>query len=369
MSNLRLNLKTALFSPQGLTLLASVLLLVVVIMGAGGDPLELARLGTQYSQGDPEGTQGYDGQFVYYIARDLQPDNVAPLLDNPAYRYQRILLPLLGRVISLGNLNALPWVLAAIGIISHTTGTWLVSQLLTSWGVNRWYALVYGLWVGFLLAVRLDLPEPLAYGLVAAAILARERQKPRLSWLLYGFAFFAKEVTIIFAAAQILLDLSQKRWRQVIGLSLVGLLPFMLFQVWLWQVFGKWGINSGGAMSTSFELIPFRGIFLIGRYSITLLIAILVVYTPFVIWPALWGIWASARRWLVGQREGVILFLMLNAIVIPFLPFSTFREPGGTLRFTCGLVLAVLLFAGKYRLTHVLNFSWFWLVLNVILLN
>lgn len=366
---MRINLKTALLSPAGITLLISALVLAIVIIGAGGDALELARIGTQYSQGDPEGTQGYDGQFVYYIARDLQPENVAPLLDNPAYRYQRILLPLLARVFSLGSSAALPWVIAAIGLISHTAGTWLVSKLLASWGVNRWYALVYGLWVGFLLALRLDLPEPLAYGLVAAAIFAQEREKPRLSWLLFGFALFAKEVTILFAAAQVLLDLSQKRWRHVIGMGLVGFLPFMLFQTWLWEVFGQVGINSGGAMSTPFEIIPFMGIFRIGPFSIVLMVAILVIYAPFVIWPAVWGLWASYRRWLAGQRKGVILFLVLNAGVIPFLPFSTFREPGGTLRFICGLVLAVLLFAGKYRLKRVLNYSWFWLVLNVILLN
>ncbi len=33
-----------------------------------------------------------------------------------------------------------------------------------------WYALIYGLWAGFTLAVRLDLPEPLAFALVAAAL-------------------------------------------------------------------------------------------------------------------------------------------------------------------------------------------------------
>ena len=58
---------------------------------AGWDPVGLAQVGTQYSQGDSEGTQGYDGQFAYYIALSPDPEDVAPKLDVPGYRYQRIL--------------------------------------------------------------------------------------------------------------------------------------------------------------------------------------------------------------------------------------------------------------------------------------
>jgi len=358
-------LQPALLSPAILTLLVLTLVVVAVIHSASGDPLALARLGTRFSQGDLNGSEGYDGQFVYYIARDPNPASVAPFLDAPAYRYQRILLPLLARWLALGNLWAIPWVLAGLGIISQTAGTWVVSRLLSGWGVNRWYAIVYGLWVGFVLAVRLDLPEPLAYALVAGAILATLRGRPGLGWLLYGLALFAKEVTVLFIAAQLIDNLYQRRWRSALGLVVVALVPYTLFQTWLWGAFGQLGIGSGGAMATPFELVPFMGLWRIGAYSLVYLLAMLVVIGTSIAFPALWGVWESVRMWLTGNRIVIVLALFINALVIPFLPFSTFREPGGVLRFACGLVLAVLLLAGKYNMKRVLNYSLFWLVLNV----
>jgi hypothetical protein len=356
-------------NPASVTLLLLVSLVIIVIANAGGDPLALARLGTRFENGDPNGTEGYDGQFVYYIARDPSPQTVAPLLDVPAYRYQRILLPLLARIISLGNPLVLPWVLALLGILAQAIGTWVVAERLSGWGASRWYALVYGLWAGFVLSIRLDLPEPLAYGLIAGALLLVGRERHGLSWLLYALALFAKEVTIFFIAAQLFAYVLQRRWRYALALGVVALLPYVLFQGWLWSVFGQPGIGSGGEMATAFEWIPFLGILRIGAYSGIYLLAMLLVFGPAIILPSVWGIWNAVRKWIAGEENVIVFGLFFNALIIPFLPFSTFRETGGLLRFACGLILALLLFAGRYRIKRVLNYSWFWMVLNVFLLK
>jgi len=355
--------------PAGISFVVHFLVVSAVILQAGGDPLALARLGTRYSQGDATGSEGYDGQFVYYIARDLDPQTVRTYLDVPAYRYQRILLPLLARGLSLGNLAAIPWLLAILGILTQTAGTWAVSRLLRGWGISQWYALVYGLWAGFLLAVRLDLSEPLAYGLVAGGFLAHERQKYWLSWILLSLSVFAKEVTAFFVLAALLELLSMKRWRDCLLMLLITGLPFALFQGWLWQVFGAPGIGSGGAMATPFEWIPFMGFFRIGQYSPGYLLAMLVVFGPSIIMPSVWGIWAGFRQWLAGESNVLVISLLLNALLMCFLPFSTVREPGGLLRFACGLILSVLLFAGRYHQKKVLNYSVLWVVMNAFLLK
>jgi hypothetical protein len=75
-----------------------------VLISSGGDPLAFALLGTRFSEGDPQGTEGYDGQFAYQIA--LRPLSAAPYLDVPAYRYQRILYPMLARLLALGRPKA-----------------------------------------------------------------------------------------------------------------------------------------------------------------------------------------------------------------------------------------------------------------------
>ena len=352
------------FHPASLTLAVMWLLVIIVLAANDWNPLSLARLGTRYSENDPNGSEGYDGQFVYYIARQIHPLEAAPFLDAPAYRYQRILLPLMGWLLSLGSIELIPWTLMALGVASQAAGVWLVAEILAGWGVNRWYALVYGLWVGFVLAVRLDLPEPLAFALVAGAILAEERNRPLLSWLLYGLALFAKEVTIAFLLAAVINSLMQRRWRDLGGLLLLSLMPYLLFQLWLWWVFGEPGLASGGAMATPFEWFPFMGLFRIAQYSPAYLVAMLVVFAPTVLLPALWGIWLALRKLGASQINVVVLSLLLNALLILFLPFSTFRETGGLLRFMCGLVLAVILFAARYGMSRVLKYSWFWLTLN-----
>ncbi len=344
-------------------------LVVIVILSAGGDPLDLVKIGTIFSEGKQNGTEGYDGQFVYYIARDLYPNQVKDYLDVPAYRYQRILLPLLGRLLSLGNIDIIPWVFPIVGIIAQVIGTFAVSGYLSDWGVSRWYALSYGLWVGFSLAISLDLTEPLAYALVATAILMSHRKRNIISWVLYSLALFAKEVTLLFLVAAMLSTLLKKQWKELVGLGVTALLPFALFQVWLWLVFGQFGIGTGGAMATSFEIIPYMGLIRIGYFSQSYLVIMLLVFIPSVVFPSIWGIWSSIKNMITGDVNVVVLALLLNSLAIAFSPFSTFREPVGILRFSCGLVLAVVLYAGRYRLQRVLKYSMFWISMNVFLLK
>lgn len=356
-------------NPTSVTFMVSLFVVGTVILLNGGDPLVLARLGTQYSEGDTHGTQGYDGQFIYYIARNPDPSEVASYLDVPAYRYQRILMPLIARLFSLRQLNWLPWALVIIGVLSHTTGTWAVSTLLRKWGINSWYALLYGLYAGFLLALIVDLPEPLAYAWVAIGVLALQNKRLPLGWTFLTMAVFTKEVTLVFVAAIVLSYILERRWVALIGISVITVLPFSLFQGWLWLTFGQPGIGSGGDMATAFELIPFMGLLRIGAHSWIYLLAMLVVFGPTLLWSVVWGIWKSIQFMRAGDYNMLGLALLLNSLMILFLPFSTFRETGGLIRLACGLVLAVLLFAANYRQQRVLNYCRTWLVLNVFLLK
>lgn len=346
-----------------------VLIVVLTLASTGGDPLELARLGTRYSLGDPAGSQGYDGQFVYFIAVEPDPMQVASRLDVPAYRYQRILLPLLARLVGLGQPGLIAWAIPLVGILAHALGVWAVAELLSRWGVWRGVALVYGLWVGFGLAVRLDLPETLAYSLVTLGLLAGQRSRPNLQALCWGLSLFAKEVALPFIGAQLIVDLFHKRWRDALRQFCFALVPFALFQFILWATFGQPGLGTGGDMATGFEWIPFMGLLRIGAHSLLYLVAMLVVFGPLIILPAVWGAWAALRCFVRGEWEYTAINLLLHALLIATLPFSTFRETGGLLRFACGLVLSVLLFAGQRRMSRILNYSWIWLVLNVFLLK
>jgi hypothetical protein len=122
-------------------------------------------------------------------------------------------------------------------------------------------------------------------------------------------------------------------------------------------------------MATPFEAIPFMGLIRIGFYSPLYFLAMLVVFGPAIVLPTIWGLWAGITKWLSGDKNMIVLALILNALIMPFLPFSTYRETGGSLRFACGLILAVLIFSSRYRMRKVLNYSQLWLVLNTFLLK
>lgn len=356
-------------SPVGAVLVLALIYLGVVLFSAGGDPLEFAQIGTYFSEGNAAGTEGYDGQFIYYIARDPNPATVAAHLDVPAYRYQRILLPVLARLFSFGQLNWLPWVIPFIGLSAHLWAVFLLGKLFETWGINRWYVLSYGLWVGLLLGLRLDLPEPVAFSLVITAIWLEHKKRIPWAWLCYALAMFAKETTIFFVAAQGFIYLVNRRWRDAAGLTLVAGLPFVLFHVWLLSTFGSLGFGLGGAGAAGLELIPFMGLWKVYAFDSVHFFALLAIDIPLFLLPALWGAYAAVKRWLTGHRDFVAAALFLNVAIYPFLPESLYIEPLGTLRLASGLVLALLLFAARFRIQRALNYSFFWLLLNALLIR
>lgn len=357
-----LTLFRAVISPWGVVLILLLLYLGLILVRYQGDPFSLVRLGDTVCE-------GYDGQFTYYIASEPNPALAAPHLDVPAYRYQRILLPLLARVAGLGRPDWIVWALPALNVLAQVIGTALVEQLLKQVGVSRWYALIYGLWPGLMVAVRTDLNEPLAYALVAAAYWVDQRSRPGWAGLLFGLALLAKETTVLFVAAQGLYALATRDRPRMWGVGALAVAPFGIWQLSLWQIFGAPGLGSGGCLATPFEPIPFMGLWRIALASVPVFIVFLLFLGPGVVLPTLWGLVASVRQLWQGQHHPYSWALALNALAIPFTPFSTFREPVAMLRYAVGLGLAVLLFAGLQKSWRVLNYAWLWLALNVFLIK
>jgi hypothetical protein len=334
------------------------------LAAADWDARSLAEL-----PGEAATAQGYDGQFTYYIALDPSPLRVSSRLDVPSYRYQRILYPLLARFLALGNAEAIPWSLVAVNIMAQFLGTWAVAEALAGYGVWPGYALAYGLWVGLVVGVGTDLTEPCAYALAAAGWLALQRDRDFAAPALFGLGLFAKETIGIFWAAAFAADVIQKAPRRRLIGMVAGGSAFGVWQLWLWRTFGTPGLGSGGALATPFEWVPFMGLWRIATVSVPVLLVFVLIFGPSVVLPSSWGIFASLRSARNGARQPEVFALLLNAAVIPFLPFSTFREPLGIVRVASGLVLATLLFAGRYNLRRPLNYSLFWSGLLVILLN
>ena len=371
-----------------------------------GDPLAFALLGTRYSQSDPQGTWGYDGQFAYYIARD--PAGGWRYCDVPAYRYQRILYPLLARVLALGQPGAVPWTLIALNVLALAGGTYFTERLLATWGASRWYALAYGLYGGLVAGLRLDLSEPLAYGLVQAGLWVwvqgagsrgageqRGRgageQRGRgageqftghqstnlpgcdlrfaICCLLLSLAALAKETALIAAGGLFLYLALERRWREAMLLGVGVGLPFVLWQGVLWAWLGSPGVGAGGAMATPFEWVPFAGLLRVATVKWSVFWLLLALEGPLFVLPTVWALVTSVRDLVRGRRHPWVTVLLAQAAALPFLPFSTWREPLAMARLAAGLVAAALLYGAWSRSRRVLFFSLLWLATLALLVN
>ncbi|HMM26829.1 MAG TPA: hypothetical protein PKD46_00925 [Aggregatilineaceae bacterium] len=346
----------------------------VLLARASGDAEVFVTLGECFRQcaghgGEScaEGAEGYDGQFAYYIARD--PAQAPDCLDVPAYRMQRILLPLLGRLISLSRSALIPWALVAINGAALVISTALLAGLLRAERASPWFALSYGLFAGVVMAVRLSTPEPLAYGLAIAAIWLEQRGRLRASAAALALAAFAKETALVFSAGYALHFALNRRWRDLAQLVLIVGVPFMAWQIALFAWLGAFGAGSGGALATGFEIVPLMGLARIateGSLAAFLLLGVLFA-GPVAVLPALWGLWRSLRDLRAGWYDAYTCLLLANAALMLFVPFSTYREFLGLLRFIPGLVLTVVLYSARRHARRPLVYSTLWIVLLLFL--
>ncbi len=348
----------------GLVALAYVLL---TLWRYGGDPIKFALVGTRYDPGQAGGTWGYDGQFAYQIARD--PLSAYRFLDVPAYRYQRILYPLAARVMALGQAALIPWTLIAVNWLALVAGTFFTEEILACRGMSRWYALGYGLFGGLMAAVRLDLTEPLAIMLVQAALLSYERGRTRGVAGLLALAALAKETTLLAAAGFLMSFALSRRWRAMIEWAVIVGMPFAILQLILRWWLGSWGVSSGGAMATGFEWIPYRGLTSLWAINGRAFVLIALIVVPTALVPALAALVAAVRDLARGDTHPFVCVLLINALVIPFTPQSTMREPLGMLRFIVGLVAAVIVWGAFRRSRRALNYQLFWIATLALLAN
>ncbi len=373
--------------PWVIVTLACLIYGIAIIATNDGDTLSLVTIGTRFSEGIEDGTEGYDGQFVYFIARD--PSNAAQLLDEPAYRFQRILLPFLGMVLSFGQEDLIPVVLFGVNLLALGAGTALLEHLLRDFGASRWYALGYGFAVGTFGAARLALPEPLTYALVLGGIILARRDQWVWSAILFALAGLAKETGLIFVGGYGLYLLYQREWVKTVLFSAIAGIPFITWQFVLNARLGEFGVGSGGAGATGFEIIPFGGILQILTGSgdlityqfdtlpytsnwfiqteiifapaiIFVFLVFLLLLLPFAIYPTLWGLWHTWKAYRNHTLTPIVFLLFANAVIMLFVPFSTYREPLGILRFVVGLQIAVVLFAAERKSGRALLNSTIW---------
>jgi len=348
---------------RGVTLITIVVCLIYVVVALraeGWDPMRFVLLGSHYAEGDPDGEWGYDGQFSYQIA--LNPLDGWRYTDNPAYRYQRVLYPLLARWAALGRPDWIPYTLILVNVAAVALCTYAAGGVLASYGVGGWYALPCGLFAGLLIALRLDTNEPLSYALILLGLWFYVREQSWLSAGMLTLAVFAKETAVLAVGAFLAAYVLSRKWIEATRLLLVSGVPFVAYRLLLYLWFGSIGLASGGAAATGFSLIPFGGLMEPGSNDAQLLLGRLLILGPLVVVPAIAAVILAGRE--VWQRcwHPLVFMLLGNALLMIVLPYSTYRELSGTTRLAIGLMHSVVMYGGWRRSCRVLNYSLLWLL-------
>jgi hypothetical protein len=345
------------------------LLYALIVVFTTQNPLVLATLGDRFVptelQAFTYSEEGYDGQFGYYVAR--YGWEAQPYLDVPSYRAQRIALPVLGSIFALGQTNFLVWGMLATNILAMAISIFCLGKLLAERNISVWLTAGYALSIGVFGGTRLLTTEPLAYGLVIGAIFCFIRERFWWGVVCLALSALAKEMTLIFALSYGAYWLREKVWYKAIIVTIMSALPFMLWQGVLYAQFGAFGVGSGGALATSFEFIPLGGFLRIlteGGVGAFLVLAPILIL--FVLLPTFWGLWQCWRdkAWTIWT-----FLLFFNALLMLFVPFSTYREILGILRFIVGLQIAVILYATHKRQRRVLTYSTLWFVTSLFVIT
>jgi len=350
-------LKRLLLSPGMLALLFCCAVVTLVYFTHGRDPLAFVIMGSRFAEGDPSGLLGYDGQFAYYIARD--PVGARSYLGaNPSYRYQRILYPMLARCLALGQPALIPWTLLLINVVSISLGTELLGRMLKRHGLSPYLALLLTFWLGQVFALRADLNEPLSFLCAIVALWLYEQDRHMLSALAMTASGLAKETGLLFLPAILLMMLIRRRWGAALRYGLVVILPLVLLQGFLSVWIGRSGLDG---ITNRFEWIPFYG------FTFTQPLAARVFLVLIIVLPVAVLLVVAVLQLRQDHRSLYAWSLVMNCLMIVFLPRRTAVDVLAVFRVATGVVIAALLFCAAHRLRRwVLVLCGIWLPPSVL---
>jgi hypothetical protein len=338
------------------------------LQALGGGPASFVVAGDQFVRvaAAPAGLlvshgPGYDGQFFYRLA--LRPwthhrTEFGITLDQPAYRQQRIVYPLLSFVLARGAPPATAWALLGWNIAAAAALGWLGAALARRRTRHALWGLAFAAYPGFVLVIARDLAEALAAALLLAGILALDCKRPVVAAATLTLAGLTRESTLVVPLALAALWTVDTIRRSSTGAVLVGrpawtargaseqsrvelvtfAVPLGVTVAWQLVLWRTWDVAPLVQGSDRLGL-PFAGIwqftrsaFQFGAFSLVVRLAELV----FVVAAALATAWSLPRSralgheklaWALGLGVAVLLsrsvwvedWAFLRALVEPYL--------------------------------------------------
>ncbi len=198
---------------------------------------------------------GYDGQQFLSLALDpfLSDLDTLESLDHPAYRYRRILYPLLSYFFGFGNPQLIPYVMVAINAIAIILIVWLASLYFKTQDFNINQALftlcIPGIWIVLSLSTS-DLLTGLFF---VATFYFYTQNKPIYTGLMVSLACLTRETMLLLCVALAFTVIFKKQYDYLKFLVLAIIPPI----AWNFYVLS---LNLLGTSGTGNFGLPFVGI-------------------------------------------------------------------------------------------------------------
>lgn len=173
-----------------------------------GMPEQLRQHGFSELYGVNE--SGWDGQFYYYMANDIFANkDTAAHLDAPAYRYQRIGLPLLAHLLSRVTFQS--WVSPAVyyltSLLLVLSAAGMAARHFSQRGMSPLVSLVWALGFGTQITMLNGLPDAAADALLILAILALLERRMWMYSMTITFAALSREIYVLVPATMVAMHL------------------------------------------------------------------------------------------------------------------------------------------------------------------
>lgn len=266
--------RAGLLAMTAVALGAAVLNLASILAVLGGDPTRLLVIGADYSDRrvqayavehlgsdvalDPG--PGHDGKFYFILAMDpllTWPERNADLLDFPAYRAQRILVPALAAPWRLLNPRAVVWAFLIMDVLAFGLGAWATGRLAGSVGLSPWWGLLFVVDVGLWYELLIGGPGIVALALSMLGLSWVEERRWVAVSVALATAVLAKEtmVALVLGAALYLL-VRRRATRAAIAVVTV---PVVVATGWAGYVWWRLGVSYLAGSPSGLGL-PFGGV-------------------------------------------------------------------------------------------------------------
>ena len=201
------------------------------------------------------GSGGYDGQYFHLLAHaPFEFPVLAPLMDRPRMRCQRILIPALAWLAAGGRFERVDTAYFAVILASLAAGVWWTGRLAAHHGLSPWWGLAFLALPASLGSIDRMLVDGPLMAAMAGFLLWMETGSWRAAWLLAAAAPFVRETGLLIPAAAVLVFASRRSWMTAALWSATAA-PFLLWLLVMQNLPGSGPMTWAGPFHSIVRLI------------------------------------------------------------------------------------------------------------------